>query len=70
MKVNCFRKNILVGFEDLKNTSPNGIKEFMEKNNFDYITGKYCALAIKYNYRVFINADILVNDELIFNPHQ
>lgn len=62
MKVNCFKKNILVGFEELKDTSPNGIELFMAKNKLDYITGKNFPIAIKKGFNVYISTTFLMTN--------
>ena len=47
MKVNCFKGNIRVACVDLIDTTTQSIKDFMNLNHLDYITGKYYPIAIK-----------------------
>lgn len=54
MFVNCFRGNIRVSHVDLIDTTPQGIKNFMNLNHLDYITGDYYPIAIKNCGNIFI----------------
>lgn len=47
MFVNCFKGNIRVSYVDLIDTTPQGIKNFMNLNHLDYLTGDYYPIAIK-----------------------